>query len=220
MSHPPSRVRRWVPPLLGSILLALVGAAVVLPNSSAFAAQTTCQYGVCQTTGGTLDPTARVVLGVIVVVAIALVALLFLRRRRGGAPPEAEGASGPSAAALGYPAGSAAAEGAPEGPAFPEAAPGLEEAAPYVESPHDVGVPPPAAEPGSSVPPALGTEEAEAAEAAAAGMAVPDDEGDIDKLMAELDRISGEIASKKAALGGRKPPAPPPPEYEEGQPPA
>ncbi|MHB8351668.1 MAG: hypothetical protein ACYDFT_03115 [Thermoplasmata archaeon] len=201
---PTSPIRRTVVPAILSIgMLAIVILVALTPNTGAIPAQSACQYNNCSTPSqGLVIPTWGWILIALIVIAV-LVGLLFMYSRRAGQrpPPEAvtvdSGSSGPS--------GPAAAEG-------PNASPELESAAigapivagaavagdaPYVETPQDVGAttPPPVA-------PAKGARAGAAAAAAVAGGAAAGaDEPNIDALMDELDRISGEIL-KKGPKGG------------------
>jgi hypothetical protein len=122
-------------------------------------------------------------LGALLAAVILLVALAFILQRRRG-PPPAAGAGGVAAWS----------GTTPESPAPAETPP-------YVETPDDVGA---------------GLAGAEVAGAAGAGAAVgaaAAEPGDIDSLMGELDRISGEILKrgpgKKGPPGGASDAEPP-----------
>jgi hypothetical protein len=165
--------RRVVPVALGVGMLVVILAAALAPNTGAIPAQSNCQYGACSSS---TTPFPYWIIGVIaVLVAAALIALLlFTRRRRPPASTAPEAWAGPAAGAG---AGAAAAPPAPPGGASAE----------YIETDTDVG---------QSLPP-VG---AAAAGGAAAGAAA-EEEPDIDSLMAELDKISGEIL-KRAPKNG------------------
>jgi hypothetical protein len=182
--------KRAVPIALGGGMLATVVAAVLSPNIGAVPVPATCAYGTCP--AGTSTPFPWWIVGVIAVIVIALIAayLVFGRRR-----PPSQG-SGP--AAWEPPAGAAAggvAAGAASAPSGP--APSGEAGTPpsYLETDEDIGAGLPAVAGGAAVGVAAG---------AAAGTAAAEEEPDIDSLMAELDKISGEIlkkAPKKGAPG-------------------
>ena len=169
-------------------MLAVVIASALTPNVGVVQAQTNNQYVSPGNTNPLLSP---FVLGGIVAVILAaiLVALLLMRRRR--RPPAAaqppmqawKGGGGP---------GGAAAVPPPSTPVTPPPA-----AAPaYLETPEDVG----------QAPPTVAVPRGAAAAPAAAEEAEPD----IDSLMAELDKISGEILKRAPKKG--QPPAQPPDE--------
>lgn len=176
---PSSESRGRAAPLLAGIaVLAILVTAGLLPNTGAFPASASCPYNNCSTPStSTATPLwLWAVLGVLVVAALVL-AVFLLRRPR--SPPS----SGPVTAWSGESPEAGAAAVGPEGPAGPEGAPseGTPGAgAAYLESPEDVGHAPP-------VVPAAG--------AAAAGAAAGGEE-DIDSLMQELDKISGEILKR------------------------
>ena len=182
-----SRAGRLVPIALGVAMIAIIVAAGLAPNTGAVPAQSNCQYGSCPSNAA--FPWWLVALIVVVVVAALAAALVLLRRRR---PPTGTGAgpaasTGPSSGAMG---------GAPPTP--PAAAPA------YLETPDDVGtnlpnVPTP---PASSAPAAA----AAGGAGAAAGAAGAEGEPDIDSLMAELDKISGEILKRPKTPAEKKPP--------------
>jgi hypothetical protein len=176
--------RRIVPVVLGVGMLALVLAAALSPNSGAVPAQTGsgCQYGACPASTSSFP---WWIVGVIaVLVAAALVALLLLARRRRPPATGAPEAWAPPAGTAG-----AAAAGASPPPPGPGASPA------YLETPEDVGASMPAVGAAAAVGAGAG---------AAAGAAAAEDEPDIDSLMAELDKISGEILKKapKSGSGG------------------
>lgn len=158
-------------------MLGVVVAAAFLPNAGAVPATSNCTYGQCPSSSG-LSPLELASIGAIVVVGLLVGILVLMRRRRPPATPlspYSAGSAPPPAAVM------PAAPPPPSGPA----------AESYVEGPDDVSTPPPVlVAPG-------------AAPAAAAGPApAADSEPDIDSLMAELDKISGEILKrtpKKAA---------------------
>jgi hypothetical protein len=175
--------RRLVPILLGIGMLGTVVAAGLAPTIGAVAAQTNCQYGACPSGSSTPFPWWIVAVVLAVVIVAALLGLLLFRRRPPSAPaapeawepPAGASASGPSPPSVAPVAG--AAMGAPVAGAA---------AANYVEGPEDVG----------QSPPAVGV-----AAGAAAGAAAGEAEPDIDSLMAELDKISGEILKKAPKKG-------------------
>lgn len=191
--------RRVVPVALGVAMFAVVLAAALAPNGGAVPAQTSCQYGVCNSSEPAPIPLwVYIAIGLAILAAIiAAVAILMRRRRRppvaaaqpwvpqGAEPPppgDAGAAVGPEAAGLGA---AAAVGGATAGGSTS-----------YVETPQDVGVPPPAIG-GAGAATAAGA-------GAGAGVAAASAEGgsDIDSLMAELDKISGEILKRGP---GKKP---------------
>jgi len=167
--------QRFIPLGLGAAMLGTLIAAALSPNIGAVPAAVNAQYG---TPAGTSTPFPWWIVGVVValVAALVLAYLIVGRRRR----PPAAAAAPPETAEP--PAGASA--GAP---------PSMGASHPYIETPEDVGVAvptmavaPPAA--AAATPPATGAEE----------------EPDIDALMAELDKISGEILKKppKGGTGG------------------
>jgi len=163
-------------------MLAVVIAAGLFPNTGTVQAQSSCPYGGCTTSSAI--PTWELVSILVLIIAAAIAAALILLRRR--RPPSAPApvqpwTEGPSA-------GAGPAAGAPGG-----APP------PYIETPEDVGHPPP------TVSPAAGA----AAGAAVAAPAAAEGEPDIDSLMAELDKISGEILKKPPKKGAGKSTEPP-----------
>lgn len=176
------RDRRIVPVALGLGMLAVVLAAGFFPNTGTVQAQSSCPYGGC-TTSSSIPTWELVSILVLVAAAIIAAALILMRRRR---PPAASTVQAWKGAP---PAGAAGAvPSAPSGPP-----------APYIEGPEDVGHAPPAISPkaatGTAATGAGAGAGAAAAPAAAAG------EPDIDSLMAELDKISGEILKKPTKKG-------------------
>ncbi len=165
--------KRFVPLGLGIAMLGTVIAAALSPNVGLVQAQVTAQYG---TPAATTTPFPWWIVGVIIalIAALVLAYLLVGRRRR---PPK--GSQAPAGAA-GPPSG---ASGGPPPPPPPAAHP-------YIETPEDVGAAMPTVGMGAT---------AGAGAGAAAGGATQ--EPDIDALMAELDKISGEIL-KKPPKGG------------------
>ncbi len=165
------------PLLLAGLAVLLILVATVAPGSGAIPAQTSCPYASCVT------PTPNyslyyILAGIFAVIAaIAIAVLLIMRRRR---PPSA------STDEAGY-AGDAGGGFPGDGPIAPGTS---DPGAPYIESPEDAAAPAP-----EPVPPAP---------APAAGAA--EGEADIDSLMQELDRISGEILKRGAPKKGSPPP--------------
>lgn len=152
-------------------MLAVVVAAGLFPNAGTVRADTNCPYGGCSTSSALPLWELTSILVIIAAVAIAA-ALILLRRRRPPTTPVQAWKQAP-------PAGAGTAV---EGPAGPTA--------PYIETPEDVGHAPPPV-PATRV----------AAGAAVAAPAAAEGEPDIDSLMAELDRISGEILKKPSKKG-------------------
>jgi hypothetical protein len=186
----PSHRRRFVPVVLGLAMLAVVVAAGLAPNTGAVPAQTTTQYNQSPSSSGT-SPWVYAAIAAIAVVALLVAALVLMRRRR---PPAA---AAPPMQVWGGP-GAPSAPTAPAAPP-PSPSPPPPAAAPapaYLETPEDVGVAPP------PVP------VSKAAAAAGAGGAAAEAEPDIDSLMAELDKISGEILKRTPKKGTSAPPAP------------
>jgi hypothetical protein len=177
--------------LVSAGLLVLVISAALLPNLGLVAAQSTCMYGTCP--ASTSYTPYYAALAVLAIVAVGLGLLLLMRRRGGGGSPgpltEAEpatgapgGPSGPSAGDAADMAVGAGAVGATvaASPTVPPGAGGAE----YLEGPEDVGAGLPAAAAAAGAGAAAGT-------AAAQG-----GNEDIDSLMQELDKISGEILKR------------------------
>jgi hypothetical protein len=183
----PTIIRRVLPAAVVAALLAVIVATSLAPVTGALPAQSTCQYGNCSSPSNSTPLWAWAAVGGFIILIAALIALLLIRnRRRGG------GASG--ASAVPPDAGVAATE-APV--ALGGAAVAAAAVPAYVETEDDVGAPPtvmPSPTPGVEVPePPPGSEEP-----------------NIDSLMDELDRISGEILKKDPkAKGGSPPPADP-----------
>ena len=84
------RTRQFVPLSLGIVMLAVVLAAGLAPNTGAVPAQTNCTYGQCPA-ATTPFPWYLVAIAVLVVI-VALLSVLFLmqRRRRPPAPSAAQ----------------------------------------------------------------------------------------------------------------------------------
>lgn len=165
---PSSESRRRAFPLLAGIaVLAILVGAGLLPNTGAVPASASCPYGNCSTSSSSPVPLWLYgVLGALLIVA-AVLAVFLLRRRK--TPP-----GGPVAAWSGE-AGPAEGPSGPEGPAVEEGVAGPAAAgATYIEGPEDVGHAPPVSE----------------------APAAPKGEEDIDSLMKELDKISGEILKR------------------------
>jgi hypothetical protein len=156
-------------------MLAVLIAAGLFPNAGTVQAQSSCPYGGCTTSSAI--PTWELVSILVVIAAAAIAAALVImrRRRRPPATPVQAWKGAP-------PAGAGTAAAAPGAPAAPTP--------PYVETPEDVGHAMPAV-------PAAGAAGAAAAPAAAGAEGEPD----IDSLMAELDKISGEILKKPPKKG-------------------
>jgi hypothetical protein len=180
------RGRRLVPILLGAGMLGTVVAAGLAPTIGAVAAQSNCQYAICNSGSTTPFPWWIVAVVLAVFVLAALLGLMLFRRRPPSTPAAPEAWEPPAGASSGGPmppsaVPAAAAVGATAGVA---AAP----VANYVETPDDVG---------QSLP-AVG---AAVAAGAAGGVAAAEADPDIDSLMAELDKISGEILKKAPKTG-------------------
>ena len=178
--HAPRKAYSVVPALLGAGLLALLLAAALSPNTGLVAASSNCApYNTCPSSSPAF-PWWIVAVVVLIVAAALIAALLLMRRRR---PPRAAIQGWQEAAPAPAP-----------GAAPPPGATAPPTGAAYIETPEDVG----------HAPPDATTVAAGAAGAAAAAPAAAAAEGepDIDSLMAELDKISGEIlkrAPKKPA---------------------
>lgn len=204
----PQRLRRALPGLLAGGLLALLLAAALAPGTGALPAQSDCQYGNCTTSQNPTPLWAWAAVGAFLLLLAALIAILLVRhRRRGGGgapgapPPEATFAPqggappfGPEDGAL--PAAAVAAPAAMGGAAAPA----------YVETEEDVAAPP------TIMPSAP----APAAPAAAPPAPEGSEEPNIDSLMDELDRISGEILKKEPKGKGPSPPPADSPEQGSG----
>jgi hypothetical protein len=174
-----------VPIILGSAMLVVVLAAALTPNFGSVAAQSSCPYGNCTSGSGSAFPWTWLFVGLAIIIAAIILALLLISRRRRNPPtstqPWVPGGAGSTGGAPGAP-------GSPPstGTAGVGAAGGASPA--YVETASDVGtVPATAAVVGAG---AAGGAAAGYAEGSAAGG------GDIDSLMAELEKISGEILKK------------------------
>ncbi len=172
------KVSRTVPVALGLAMLAVVIAAGFFPNTGTVQAQSSCPYGGCTTSSAI--PTWELVSILVLIAAGVIAAALFLMRRR--KPPATTVQAWQGGPPAGAGAGAAAA--APSGPTPP-----------YIEGPEDVGHAPPVVPSGRGA--ATGAAVAAPAAAATAGEAEPD----IDSLMAELDKISGEILKKPPKKG-------------------
>jgi hypothetical protein len=199
-------------------MLGVVVAAGLSPNTGIVQASSNCTYGNC--VASQPFPLWAVTASIAAVVVALLLAFLILRRRRrpGQPPSEWEGPNGPG----GPPPGA----GGPEGPGSYEAmgaagavaggtvAGAMPEAAPEpawqesstsapAEEPPDAGAAsyletPPPPEPEPAVSPIVPPSPAPAATgSAAAGATAEEAEPDIDSLMAELEKISGEILKQK-----------------------
>jgi hypothetical protein len=169
--------RRIVPVSLGFAMLAVIVAAALVPNAGAIPASSSCQYNQCPHSSTT--PAWEIAsIGAIVVLGLLVGLFVLMRRRR---PPANE--SVPASAATG-----GAGPGGPSGPSGPDLG-----APAYVERPEDIGTPPPTLQTPAAPAAAAGG----AAGAAAGSEAEPD----IDSLMAELDKISGEILKRTPKKG-------------------
>lgn len=167
-----------IPLALSVGMVLVVVLAALVPNTGLVAAQSNCQYSSCSTSSGNGSPIVwYAALGLLIVVAAVLGALLYLRRRRGG------GGAGPvepwTASDAGATAAAAPAMGEVEPPVMPSEPPSVPPGAgaAYLEGPDDVGAAP-VAPPSPATTPAAGGE------------------ADIDSLMQELDKISGEILKR------------------------
>ncbi len=172
-------------------MLAVIIAAALTPNLGAAAAPSAVQpasnYNQSPSSSG-LSGLDYVAIAVVVLAVAVLIAYVFLRRRRppSAAPSVQPWQGGPAPGAAPPPA-------APPPPPPPAAIPA------YLETPEDVSQAPP------PIPAAKGAATGAAA-GAAAGAASAEAEPDIDSLMAELDKISGEIL-KRAPKKGAGPPS-------------
>jgi hypothetical protein len=160
---------RIVPIALGLAMLAVVIAAALAPNTGVVQAQTSTPYS--QPSSTSISPFVYLGAAAIAIVLGLLLALFLIRRRR---KPPAAGAPPPMPPWQEAPP--------PPGGGPPAAAPA------YLETPEDV----------SHGAPAVPTTKVAAAAApgAAAPAAAGEAEPDIDSLMAELDKISGEILKR------------------------
>ena len=227
------RRRRAIVPLsLGLALLGVVVAAGLSPNSGIVTASSNCTYGQCVSSQS--FPLWAISASIAAVVIALLLALLLIRRRRrpgqppsewqgpGAGPGASTGPGGPGQPPVGGMAAAAAVTPTPEPTPSAEAPPvwhegtssAPEEVAPeappppppvppstpeYLEGPTPEEAPPavvPAPEPAPLAPPAAKPAPEEA-------------EPDIDSLMAELEKISGEILKQKPKKKNG-PPAPSP----------
>ncbi|HYK93178.1 MAG TPA: hypothetical protein VEY07_03945 [Thermoplasmata archaeon] len=174
--------RSVVPIALAIAMLGVVTLSVLAPITGAVPADTNCPYGVCPSVQNNLLPW-EIALGILILVAVLLALLIALRRRRRG------GGGAPGPVEPWTPAGPPAGAGV-EAPMAPPVAPAVVAAPPvYLETPEDVGAPPPSV-PAAAPPPA--------APAAAGGA-----EADIDSLMQELDKISNEILKRGGPKTGK-----------------
>lgn len=177
-------------------MLAVVVLAALSPNLGAVPAQTNCPYGICPSSSPGVPIWVWGVIGAIIIAALLGLIFVFTRRRR--RPPSAaapvqpwQGGAGPGSAPPPPPAPPASPPPAP-----PAAAPA------YLETPEDVGHAPPSVSPSDVAGVgAAGIAGAAGGAAAAAGAAGESAEPDIDSLMAELDRISGEILKRAPKKG-------------------
>jgi len=183
-----NRNRRVVPVALGVVLLAIVVAAGLAPNTGAVSAQGNCEYGQCVANTGIQWWVLAAI--VIVVVAALGAALVLLRRRR--SPPRSGMMAAPPPVG---PTGGVGPRAPPPPP--PAAAPA------YLETPDDIGRTLPNVP--TSPPAKAGAAAGGAAGAGAAGTAA-EGEPDIDSLMAELDKISGEILKRPKSPTDKKSP--------------
>ena len=193
----PHRLRRALPSLLAVGMLLLLLAVALAPETGALPAQSDCQYGNCSTASNTTPLWAWAAVGLFLLLLVALVAILLVRhRRRGGGgassmpPPEA--AYSPQG---GTPPASTESAAVPAAAVAAPAAAGAAAAPAYLETEDDVSAPP-------TVMPAAVPPPTPAAAAPEGG-----EEPNIDSLMDELDRISGEILKKEPK--GKSPPSPP-----------
>jgi len=200
---------------LGLGMLAVVVAAGLTPNTGVVQATSNCTYGQCPSTSSPFPLWAVGASVAAVVVALLLAFLILRRRRRPGQPPSEwegpqgagappSGAGGPGgpglygAAAVG---GAAAAGAEPEwqeGPTSGEPMAGTEPD--FMESPPPPPPAPVAAPPPAPMPPPVAPPVAPSPVAAAPKAPAPpaeEAEPDIDSLMAELEKISGEILKQK-----------------------
>jgi hypothetical protein len=212
--------RRLVPALLGSALLLVALLSAVAPGAGVTTFRGDCNYTSCPQPTSTSVPLwvwGSLALIVLLAIVAALLIYRYERRRRppttspaseepppGGPTQGAVGAAGadlgsppsnggPStagaeaslaAASLAAPAVASSAAGSPPATASPAAAASPAPRPAYVEGPEDVAAVPALLAPDTSRP--------------AAAAAPASDEPDIDSLMDELDRISGEILKKDA----------------------
>jgi len=168
--------KRIVPLGLGLAMLAVIVAAGLSPGVVATSESAGCAYNQCP--AGTSVPWWAIGAIVALVLVGLIAAVLLLRRRRPGGPgptaAEAGAVAQPPSGATGLPPSGATGQ-PPSGAAVPPP--------PYLETPEDVATPPPPLPAPPPAPPAAPPAGAEA-------------EPDIDSLMAELDKISGEILKR------------------------
>jgi hypothetical protein len=216
--HVNRRSRAIVHLSLGLGMLAVVVAAGLSPNTGIVQASSNCTYGQCPASSPPFPLWAVGASVAAVVVALLLAFLILRRRRRPGQPPsEWEGppgaGGGPAGGAPPYEdaafAGAAAGTAAAATPMWqepppPEAEPGAAPTADYLEpstppepepaptiAPEPVPAPMPAPIPAPSLPPVGGKPPP------TPPAATDEAEPDIDSLMAELEKISGEILKQK-----------------------
>lgn len=162
-------------------MLAVVVAAAISPNVGAVSTASNCPYNTCASSPAGTPTWEYASIAAVVVLALLVGLFVLMRRRR---PPREEAAGESIAPWSGPPSPpTGATQEAPMPPVPPSSAQSS-----YVETPDDVGVAPPTLTPGPA--------------AAAATAPAAEGEPDIDSLMAELDKISGEILKrtpKKAA---------------------
>ena len=154
---------------------------MLVPTTGAVPAQTTCAYGVCPAAMGSGNTTWEVLLILLIVVALALGVLILRSRRRrpgGGSGPPDEWSPG-TAGSVG-----------PAEELAPAGALGAVGGSMYQEQPEDVGQVPPEMPAMDSMPPAA-----------------PAGEGDIDSLVAELDKIGQEILTRGPKVTKPTPPS-------------
>ena len=176
---PNKRRYRIVPALMGAFLLGTIVVGGIAANTGAIAASSNCgAYQQCPASSSPF-PWWIVAVVVLIVAGALIAALVVMRRRR---PPPGSGAEPMQPWEDQAPA---AAPGTPPPP-------GAATPASYVETPEDVGQAPPGT-PSGGIPPVGAATGAAMGGAAAAGA---EGEPDIDSLMAELDKISGEILKR------------------------
>ncbi|MCI4334295.1 MAG: hypothetical protein L3K04_01475 [Thermoplasmata archaeon] len=188
------RLRRVLPGLLAAGMLAVLLTLALAPATGAVRADSSCQYGNCSSPSNGVPVWAWGAVGGLLFLIILLMAVLVFRhRRRGSSPPSTAVPPDAGVAATMGPE-----DGGPEAPydaMGPAGAAAVPAAAPaYLETEDDVAAPP-TVMPSAAVPtppPAAG---------------VGGEEPNIDSLMDELDRISGEIL-KKEPKGKGPPPSP------------
>lgn len=170
------RASRIVPLALGLAMLSVVIAAGLAPNTGVVQAQTNSPYNQSSSSG--LSPYEYLAIAAVIIIAGLLLALFLLSRRRRPPPTNGPPVIHPWQEGGTPPPGG----GSPPPPGTAPA---------YLETPEDMAhAPPPVA--------------VTAGAAAAAGATVPaaaEGEPDIDSLMAELDKISGEILKRAPKKG-------------------